>query len=74
MKWVIDKVLPALSIMAIVAAITVIWDFNNVKSEVHANRDQLSVVSQIVCKYAIKDNLTDAAEICAEVLKRSKHE
>lgn len=49
-------------------AVGALVEFQDVKAKVSRHESQLSVVSQIVCKYAIRDKLEDADTICASVI------
>lgn len=49
-----------------------IVEFHDVKKKVARHESQLVVVSQIVCKYAIRDKLKDAEQICAAVIHDPK--
>ena len=70
----LNKVIISVVASAIVAssafAIGAILEFQDVKKKVNKHEGQLSVVSQIVCKYAIRDKLEDAEDICSSVIAK----
>lgn len=64
------KVVAGILIAGCTFAVGALIEFQGVKSTVKKHEGQLSVVSQIVCKYAIRDKLTDAEQICSSVISK----
>tara|TARA_R110000782_G_scaffold183574_2_gene273873 strand:+ start:585 stop:818 length:234 start_codon:yes stop_codon:yes gene_type:complete len=72
-----NKVVTTLTGIAIIAFLGGILDFQNIKAEVkgikkhNVNVDvTLKAVGVIICRYAIKDKMEDAAKICKDVLTK----
>lgn len=64
------KILAGIFLAGSTFAVGALVEFQGVKAKVNKHEGQLSVVSQIVCKYAIRDRLEDAETICSAVIAK----
>lgn len=72
-----NTVVTTLTGLAILAFLGGILDFQNIKAEVKGIKKHnvqvdvtLKAVGVIICRYAIKDEMKDAATICKDVISK----
>lgn len=66
------KIATALLTAGILAFVGGVFEFRGLKAQVKVNTKQIGVASKLLCKYAIRDKLKDAEEICSEIISGSK--
>jgi len=67
-----QKILNSVIIAGIVGSLTAtagaIYDFRDLKKKVLKHDNQISIMSILQCKQAIKNNIDEAPELCAEII------
>ena len=67
---ILTKVMGLVLIGVGTVVIGMIIEFPTIKSQVSRNTHTIGIAGKILCKYAIKDKLENADQICVEILQK----